>query len=121
LRVLTSAGHAVLGVRHAGWGESGARGASAFEGAVDVIMAYSRLSGVADSDRRRVLTAKGRLPGIPDRIMVNEPDAPGPTIDDKHEWLTRHEKKPRWDTVITSALARVYPVGIPANIDEEHL
>jgi hypothetical protein len=39
----------------------------------------------------------------------NEADAPGPTIAEKHDWLTEREERLNWGTTIAPTLARLIP------------
>jgi hypothetical protein len=41
----------------------------------------------------------------------NETDLPGPTLDDKHDWLIRREDRLNWRTVIAPTLARLFSGG----------
>jgi hypothetical protein len=43
-------------------------------------------------------------------------DPPGPTLHEKHVWLTEREKKLRWDTVIAPALTRLFTAAVPTEI-----
>jgi hypothetical protein len=42
-------------------------------------------------------------------------DPPGPTIDDKHDWLTKQEDRLNWKTLIGPTLARLFPAGAPSD------
>jgi hypothetical protein len=43
-------------------------------------------------------------------------DAPGPTLDDKHAWLTQREDRLNWRTVIAPTLARFFAAGSPREV-----
>jgi hypothetical protein len=64
LRGLTSAGAAVLVLHHHGWGERRARGASALVGFVDVILDFYSPTPTDHAERKRVLSARGRVAGL---------------------------------------------------------
>jgi hypothetical protein len=44
-------------------------------------------------------------------------DEPGPTLAEKHEWLTNREDQLDWRRLIAPTLARLFPANIPADID----
>jgi hypothetical protein len=44
-------------------------------------------------------------------------DPPGPTLDEKHDWLTRREDKLTWKTLIAPTLARLFTPGVPGEIE----
>jgi hypothetical protein len=84
----------------------------------------------------QVLFLSGNYPIVPSRLRFNwerifrarhadayasenpgAADPPGPTLDEKHDWLTRREDKLTWKTLISPTLARLFPPGVPGEIE----
>jgi hypothetical protein len=47
----------------------------------------------------------------------NEADAPGPTLDDKHDWLTKQEDRLNWRSLIAPTLSRLFAAGAPGEAE----
>src|SRR5262249_30293791 len=45
------------------------------------------------------------------------PDAPGPTLDDKHNWLTERECRLDWRRLIAPILSRLFSAGTAAEVE----
>jgi hypothetical protein len=45
------------------------------------------------------------------------PDVPGPTLDDKHDWLMQREDSLRWKTLMAPTLARLFAAGAPGEAE----
>lgn len=46
-------------------------------------------------------------------IHPNETDLPGPTLDEKHDWLMKREYRLNWRSVISPTLTRLFSAGTP--------
>jgi len=47
----------------------------------------------------------------------HETDVPGPTLDDKHDWLTKRQHRLNWPLLIAPTMTRLFPADTPAEVE----
>ena len=106
LRKLTEAGCAVLVFHHLGKdNRNGPRGGSAISGFFDQLVSMTKAFGAPDTDRRRILSVKGRLCETFELTVQLTPD--------KSEYCVIHGVSPAAKPDLWASLCRLVPNSVP--------